>query len=92
MKKDSGRTVMTAVRKERLPGLSLVYALYRTKRAGKAGYAYSVSVSVTGQYGSETATASDLTGSREEAERLFALLADQTVTPCALADVLEEIL
>ena len=28
----------------------------------------------------------------ERAERLFRLLADETVTPCALGDVLEEIL
>ena len=92
MKNRNGLTEIAAVRKEKLPGLSLVYALHRTKRAGGDGYAYSVSVSVTGEYGSETATASDLTDSREEAERLFCLLADQTVTPCALADVLEEIL
>lgn len=92
MKKNGGRTVVTAMRKEKLSGLSLIYVLYRTKRSGREGYAYSVSVSVTGAYGSETATASDLTGSRTEAERLFTILADQTVTPCALADVLEEIL
>ena len=30
--------------------------------------------------------------SGEEAERLFRLLADETVTPCALGDVLAEIL
>ncbi|MBE6724143.1 MAG: hypothetical protein E7576_02935 [Ruminococcaceae bacterium] len=92
MKNKNERTEIAAVRRENLPGLSLVYALFRTKRSGRDGFAYSVSVSVTGEYGSETATASDLTDSREDAELIFRLLADQTVTPCALADVLEEIL
>lgn len=84
--------VVLAVRRETLPGFRLVYVLYRTKLKNGPGYAYSVTVSVTGIYGSETAAVSDLTRSREEAERLFCLLADETVTPCALGDVLEEIL
>ena len=65
MKNKNGRTEIAAVRRENLPGLSLVYALFRTKRSGRDGFAYSVSVSVTGEYGSETATASDLTDSRD---------------------------
>ena len=92
MRKGKEDPVVLAVRRETLPGLRLVYALYRTKLKNGAGYAYSVTVSVTGTYGSETAAVSDLTRSGEEAERLFRLLADETVTPCALGDVLEEIL
>ena len=38
------------------------------------------------------ASAPDLTRSKEEADRLFSLLSAGTVTPCALADVLEELL
>ena len=87
-----GASVIVAVRKEKLPGFRLVYALYRTRLTGCRGYSYSVTVSVTGIYGSETAAVSDLTRSRREAERLFGLLAEQTVTPCALKDVLEEAL
>ena len=85
-------SVVLAVRKEALPGYRLVYALYRTKLTKIRGFSYSVTVSVTGAYGSETATVSDLTRSREDAERIFRLLADATVTPCALKDVLEEAL
>ena len=84
--------VVLAVRRETLPGFRLVYVLYRTKLKSDAGYAYSVTLSITGEYGSETAAVSDLTRSREEAERLFGLLADEKVTPCAVGDVLEEIL
>jgi|GEM_PF-2068219 len=86
------RPEVVAVRKESLPGMSLVYALYGTRLKGLKDVSYSVTVSVTGAYGSETAAVSDLTRSREEADRIFALLADGTVTPCALKDVLEEIL
>ena len=73
-------------------GYSLVYTLLRTRLAGRAGYSWSISVTIDGKYGRETATASDLTRSRTEAVRLFDLLADLTVTPCALADMLEELL
>ena len=85
-------TAVVSVRKGSLPGMSLVYALYGTRMKGLKDVSYSVTVSVTGAYGSETAAVSDLTRSREEADRIFALLADGTVTPCALKDVLEEIL
>lgn len=90
MMKGRGDSVIVAVRRETLPGFRLVYALYRTKLTRVRGFSYSVTVSVTGAYGSETASVSDLTRSREEAERIFCLLADAAVTPCALKDVLEE--
>ena len=92
MNRNNEKTTVKKVRKETIPGYTLLYALYRTDRADGNGTSFSVSVSIRGEIGCETATAADLTRSRAEAERLFDLLADQTVTPCALADVLEEIL
>lgn len=86
------RTERMAVRTGEIPGFRLVYALYRTGLVTSGGYAYSVTVSISGEYGSETATAADLSRSEEEAQRLFGILADETVTPCALRDVLEELI
>ena len=72
-------------------GYRLLYALYESKRSG-GGCSYSVTVTITDGRNCETAAASDLTRSPEEAVRLFMLLFRGTVTPCALADVLEELL
>lgn len=86
-----GLTVAEAVRCAEIPGYRLVYTLYRTKlKRGRAAF----SVSVTISSGEETvrATASDLTRSQEKAEEIFRTLADGSVTPCALTDVLEELL
>ena len=42
------RPEVVAVRKESLPGMSLVYALYGTRMKGLKDVSYSVTVSVTG--------------------------------------------
>ena len=74
-----------------IPGYRLLYALYGSK-CPNGDFSYSVTVTITDGENCETAAASDLTRSPEEAVRLFSLLSRGTVTPCALADVLEELL
>ena len=79
----------------RLPGksgiLSLEYRLIGTMlRDG--GKSFSVAVSLKTKNGTETALASDLARSVSRARRIFFRLYRGTVTPCALGDVLEELL
>ena len=87
----SGFTIAAAVRCAEIPGYRLVYVLYRTKLK-RGGSAYSVSVTISSGEETVGTTASDLTRSREKAEEIFRALADGSVTPCALTDVLEELL
>ena len=79
------------VRSAEIPGYRLLYGLYETPmKSGERSY--SVTVAITDGRECMAASAPDLTRSKEEAHRLFSLLSAGTVTPCALADVLEELL
>ena len=70
----------------------LTYSLYRTELGFCRGFSYSLVVTLENGRGGESASASDISRSHAEADRLFRAVADGCVTPCALADVLEELL
>ena len=70
----------------------LTYSLYRTELGFCRGCSYSLVVMLENGRGSESASAFDISRSHVEADRIFSAVADGCVTPCALADVLEELL
>jgi len=53
---------------------------------------YSISVRLDGLLGSESRTVRDVTGNRQLALHLFWMICRGTVTPCALTEVLSELL
>ena len=90
-RRPSMRKKPVARRRAVLAGYRLVYALYRT-RMKSGGFSYSLTVTVRGTGSPETAAVSDIARSRAAAAVLFDRIADARVTPCALKDVLEELL
>ena len=58
----------------------------------RRGISYSLSVKIESEDGADEAAVHDIARSRADADRLFHAVADGLVTPCTLADVLEDLL
>ena len=82
---------IVSVRRAAVPGYSIMYILYRTKRKS-GGASYSLTVTISSGTETASASAADISRSRERADEIFNAAADGKVTPCALKDVLEELL
>lgn len=80
-----------ALRRAALAGYRLEYALTRTPLKN-GGASYSVTVTISGKGPSQTAAVLDIARSHGRASALFSALVNARVTPCALRDVLEELL
>ncbi len=73
-------------------GYSLTYTLWKFRGEGAFGTVFSVTVSaIKGTYSDEK-NAYDITRNKRRAGKIFDLLVRNTVTPCTLIDVLEDIL
>ncbi len=82
---------MTAAsRTSSIAGYRLTYRLERIKL--RRGASYTIVVRIESPNGAEEAAVHDVCRNRREAERLFAAVAEGFVTPCTLADVLEDLL
>ena len=82
------------IRKEtrKADGYTIDYILWESRGSGEFGTIYSVTVSSTKDSCSHEKTAYDITRNRVRALSLFDLLVRNTVTPCTILDVLEDIL
>lgn len=73
-------------------GYTITYRLSETMGEGKCRTIYSVSVSIRKDSYFDEKTAYDITRIRQKALWIFDMLWKNTVTPCTLTDVLEELL
>ena len=75
-----------------MEGLTLITTLLETVDDKRTYYSLSVSVFTKEPCETDARLIEDITGERGTAEHLLRLIADGTVTPCTLADVLEDAL
>ena len=73
-------------------GFLICYSLTEREGKGEFGSIYSVTVSVKKGLYSDEKTAYDITRELGRAEELFQLLVRNTVMPCTLLEILEDIL
>lgn len=73
-------------------GYTITYRLSETEGEGKYKTIYSVSVSIRKDSYFDEKTAFDITRIRQKALWIFNMLWKNTVTPCTLIEVLEELL
>ncbi|MBQ3708423.1 MAG: hypothetical protein II889_11025 [Clostridia bacterium] len=79
-----------AIRDAAAGGYHLTYRLEEIPlRRGKS---YDIAVRIESVDGAQTSTVHDVSRNRAAAQRLFQAVADGLVTPCTLADVLEDLL
>ena len=85
------RAVCTEIR---MPdeGLTLITTLLETVLMERTYYSIAVTLIGEAPYSAEARLIKDITGDADTAECLFRKIADGTVTPCTLTDVLEDAL
>ena len=72
--------------------LRLTYTLFQSKHKRSGRHIYSVGISVSDGDCVDSNFVYDITRLKTKAESIFKLLYENTVTPCTLNDVLEDIL
>ncbi len=85
------RAVQTEVRTP-AEGLTLITTLLETVGDTRTYYSLSVALCTNEPCGADARLITDITGERGTAEHLLRMIADGAVTPCTLADVLEDAL
>ena len=85
------RAVCTEIR---MPdeGLTLITTLLETRLTDRTYYSVAVTLIGEAPYSADARLIEDITEDYGTAESLFRKIADGTVTPCTLADVLEDAL
>lgn len=83
------KTIGTEIRRP-TPDLTLYYEFRHTLINERD--AYHITVTKTDENSTEAATAYDVSSSMAEAKRIFSLIANGTVTPTTLYEILDEIL
>ena len=75
-----------------IDNLKLTYTLYSNSIRSGDENVYSIEVNCISNIGNDSAFIFDITRTKTRADEIFRIISENSVTPCTLTEVLEEIL